>query len=100
MVDKPKSPYRVVANNKKALRNYEVVERFEAGVELLGTEVKSCRSARVSLDEGFAQVKDGQCYLHGVHIAQHGSTHRTDQHEAKRPRRLLLHKVGCQCGGT
>ncbi|CAM9253344.1 unnamed protein product [Phaeothamnion confervicola] len=77
---------------RQASRNYEILERLEAGIELFGTEVKSCRDSRISLDEGFAQAKNGQLYLHGVHIAPHGSTNAFFQHEAKRTRRLLLHK--------
>lgn len=91
--DKKRSgPYKVIANNRKAFRNYEILEKMEAGIELVGSEVKSCRDSRISLDEGFAQAKNGECYLYGVHIAQCSNTNRFDQHEPKRPRRLLLHK--------
>eukprot|EP00903_Cladosiphon_okamuranus_P013958 g12980.t1 len=89
---KGKGPYKVISNNKKARRNYEVLETFEAGIELVGSEVKSCRMSKINMDEGFAQAKNGQCFLHGVHIAECSVSNRFYQHEPRRPRRLLLHK--------
>lgn len=89
---KGKGPYKVIANNKKARRNYEILEKFEAGIELVGSEVKSCRMSKINMDEGFAQAKNGQCFLHGIHIAECGVSNRFYQHEPRRPRRLLLHK--------
>ncbi|KAG5179443.1 small protein B [Tribonema minus] len=85
-------PFKVIAKNKQAYRNYEILETFEAGIELLGTEVKSARGGRCSIDEGYAAAKRGECVLHGVHIAPYATSNAYDQHEAKRPRRLLLHK--------
>ncbi|MBM3323323.1 SsrA-binding protein SmpB [candidate division WOR-3 bacterium] len=80
-----------VATNRKALRDYAVLERLEAGVELTGTEVKSLRAGGVSLDEGYATVEHGQVYLHGVTIApySHGNIFNP---EPGRRRRLLLHR--------
>jgi len=80
-----------VATNRKALRDYEVVERLEAGIELAGTEVKSLRGGNVSLDEGFARVENDQVWLYGVHIAPYlqGNIHNRDP---RRRRKLLLHK--------
>ena len=82
---------RVVTTNRKALRDYFVLEKREAGLELLGTEVKSIRQGRLSLDEGYASIDKDQVYLHGVNILpyDHGNQF---NHEAARPRRLLLHK--------
>jgi SsrA-binding protein len=120
-------PFKVVVKNKQAYRNYEIVETFEAGIELLGihhfsiirahqiafcecvsnirnrkvyefltiiagTEVKSARGGKVSIEEGYVAAKNGQCVLHGVHISPHETTNSYYQHESKRPRRLLLSK--------
>jgi SsrA-binding protein len=80
-----------IATNRKARRNYLVIEDFEAGIELRGTEVKSLRMGRVSLDEGFGRVEHGEVFLHGVHILpyEHGNIH---NHDPRRPRKLLLHR--------
>jgi SsrA-binding protein len=80
-----------VATNRKALRDYNVLEKFEAGISLAGTEVKSLRARTVSLDEGFARVENGEVYLYDVHIApyEQGNIHNK---EPKRRRKLLLHK--------
>ena len=79
------------ATNRKALRNYHVEDRLEAGIELKGTEVKSIRDGKVTLDEGFADFEGTQLYLQNVYIEpySHGNIH---NHESDRPRRLLLHK--------
>ncbi len=80
-----------VATNRKALRDYNVLEKFEAGVSLAGTEVKSLRAGTVSLDEGFARVENGEVFLYDVHMApyEQGNIHNK---EPKRRRKLLLHK--------
>jgi SsrA-binding protein len=87
----PDQDSRAAATTRKALRNYQVLEKYEAGIELKGTEVKSVRQGRVSLDEGFGKIDRGQVYLHGVHILpyEHGNVH---NHDPRRPRRLLLHR--------
>lgn len=79
-----------VATNRKALRDYAVFERFEAGIELVGTEVKSLRAGGVSLDEGYASVTDGQVWLHDVNISPYAQGN-IFNHDPKRRRRLLLH---------
>lgn len=89
--DKDKSANRTVAQNKKALHDYFVKERFEAGIELVGTEVKSCRAAGVSLVDSYITVEKGELKLLGVHIAPYEFGNRLN-HEARRPRRLLMHK--------
>ncbi|MBN1674254.1 MAG: SsrA-binding protein SmpB [Kiritimatiellae bacterium] len=80
-----------VGTNRKALRDYHVLARLEAGIELKGTEVKSIRNARVNLTGSFARVEDGQVILYALHISpyQHGNRF---NHDPDRPRRLLLHK--------
>jgi SsrA-binding protein len=80
-----------VATNRKALRDYVVLERLEAGIELTGTEVKSLRAGGVSLDQGYAVVAGNQVYLHDVNISPYaqGNIHNPDP---ARARRLLLHR--------
>ena len=79
-----------IASNRRALHEYEVEERLEAGIALTGTEVKSLRAGRASLIDGYAVVKDGEVWLHGVHIPAY--TEGTwNNHEPRRPRKLLLH---------
>jgi len=80
-----------VAKNRKALRDYEIVERFEAGIELKGTEVKSVRAGQINIGDAFARVEGGQVFLYGCDIQPYAQASHT-QHEAKRPRRLLLHR--------
>lgn len=81
-----------VAVNKKAYRNFELIEKFEAGLELLGTEVKSLRNAQADLNGSYARVEDQQCWLVGATIAQYQQAGPW-QHEPTRKRKLLLHKA-------
>jgi SsrA-binding protein len=80
-----------VATNRKAFRDYTVIEKFEVGIELAGTEVKSLRQGNVSLDEGFARVENGEVFLYSVHIApyEQGNIFNKDP---RRRRKLLLHR--------
>ncbi|MEO0079668.1 MAG: SsrA-binding protein SmpB [candidate division WOR-3 bacterium] len=82
---------KVLATNRKALRDYTILEKVEAGIELAGTEVKSLREGGGSLDEGYAAIEGEQAYLYGVHIAPYRQGNVFNQ-EPKRRRRLLLHK--------
>jgi SsrA-binding protein len=82
----------LVAVNKKAYRNFELVEQFEAGLELLGTEVKSLRDATADLNGSYARIEDRQCWLVGATIAQYQQAG-ARQHEPTRKRKLLLHKI-------
>jgi SsrA-binding protein len=77
--------------NSKALRDYFVDERFEAGIQLRGTEVKSIRGGRAQINDAFGRVEKGELWLHGAHIEQYafGNIY---NHDAKRIRKLLLHK--------
>jgi SsrA-binding protein len=81
-----------ITTNRKAFRDYNILERFEAGVELKGTEVKSIRAGLVSLQGAFARVQGGQAYLQEASIQPYERASH-EQHEAKRPRRLLLHRA-------
>jgi len=87
----PERNIRIVAENRKARHNYEILETFEAGIELVGTEVKSLRAQAPSLAESYAEVKDGEVFLVNAHIPEfsHGNV---QNHQPRRPRRLLLHK--------
>ena len=81
----------VVARNKKAFHDYVIDDRFEAGLVLTGTEVKSLRQGRISLAEAYATIDAGEVWLRGVNIPEYlqGSYH---NHAAKRPRKLLLNR--------
>ena len=80
-----------IADNRKAFHDYFVLERFEAGIELAGTEVKSIRAGQVNLKDSFCTVKDGELFVRGMHISpyEHGNIFNKDP---VRPRRLLMHK--------
>ncbi len=80
-----------VARNRKALRDYFIEDRFEAGIVLTGTEVKSLREGRVTINEAFAREKDGEIWLEGCHIPQYDPAGR-ENHEPTRSRKLLLHQ--------
>jgi SsrA-binding protein len=82
---------KLVASNRKARHDYHIEETWEAGLVLTGTEVKSLRAGRVSLGDGFAQVHDGEIFLHNVHIPEYDQGTWTN-HEPRRTRKLLLHK--------
>ncbi len=80
-----------IATNRKAPRDYHILERYEAGMELRGTEVKSIRQGRINISDAFARVEKGQVWLYGCDIQPYDKASHT-QHEARRTRRLLLHK--------
>ena len=80
-----------IARNRKARHQYMVLEAFEAGIALQGTEVKSLRDGKVSLTESFARIKDGQLTLYNVHIDPYTAGGYTN-HDPVRPRKLLMHK--------
>lgn len=82
---------KVVAQNKKAFFNYELLESFEAGVVLVGSEVKSIREGRISLKESYAEVKDGEVILINCNISPYEAANRFN-HEPQRVRKLLLHR--------
>ncbi|GJD11044.1 SsrA-binding protein [Galdieria sulphuraria] len=87
-----KGPGSTVAVNPIAERNYEILEKFQCGLELKGTEVKSAREGNINLKEGYARVKRGELWLLNVQISPHSTTSTSFNHEPKRPRRLLAHK--------
>lgn len=86
-----KSGVKIVAKNPKAFHEYFIVERFEAGIELFGTEVKSIRSGNLSLKEAWCSIQNGELFLKQMHISpyEQGSFSNRDP---LRPKRLLMHK--------
>ena len=82
---------KIIAQNKKARHDFLVVDTFECGIVLMGTEVKSLRLGRASLVDGFATIDDGEVYLHNVHIPEYAFGSWTN-HTPRRVRKLLLHK--------
>ncbi|MEV4483740.1 SsrA-binding protein SmpB [Micromonospora coxensis] len=82
----------LIASNKKARHDYTVLKTYEAGIVLAGTEVRSLREGRVSLVDAFAQERDGEIMLYGLHIAEYGFGTWTN-HQPRRTRKLLLHRV-------
>lgn len=83
---------KLIAQNRKARHDYSIVDVFEAGVVLTGTEVKSLRLGRASLVDGFATIDDGEVFLRNVHIPEYEQGSWTN-HEPRRVRKLLLHKA-------
>ena len=82
---------KLIVQNKKARHDYFVVESHEAGIELLGTEVKSIRQGKVNLKESYASVRDGELFLHGMHISPYEKGNIFNK-DPLRDRRLLMHK--------
>jgi SsrA-binding protein len=80
-----------ISKNRKAFHDFNIVDKFEAGIELRGTEVKSIREGNVHLRDAFAVVQNGQIFLLGCDIKPYSSASH-EQHEPRRPRRLLLHR--------
>lgn len=80
-----------IATNRKALRDYHILERYEAGVELRGTEVKSIRQGKLNISDAFARVDRGQVWLYNLDIQTYDKASH-EQHEPRRTRKLLLHK--------
>ena len=89
---KKKTSGNVVAQNRKARRDYDIVETLEAGLQLTGTEVKSLRAGRASLNEAFAGEKHGEMYLFHANIPPYEGASNVFNHEPTRDRKLLLHR--------
>jgi SsrA-binding protein len=83
---------KVIAQNRKARHDYSILDTYEAGIALTGTEVKSLRAGRASLVDGYASIKDGEVWLSGIHIAEYTQGTWTN-HEPRRTRKLLLHRA-------
>ncbi|MEB3349841.1 MAG: SsrA-binding protein SmpB [Cyanobacteriota bacterium] len=83
---------RLLADNRLARHQYDILETLETGIELLGTEVKSIRAGQVNLRDGFCLIRNGAMQLHNVHISPHSHAGRFFNHEPLRVRRLLAHR--------
>ncbi len=79
-----------VAVHRRARYDYELVQTFNAGIALLGTEIKSIRDHKANIAEGYARFQDGELWLYNVHIAQYAPAR--ENHDPRRPRKLLLHR--------
>lgn len=86
-----RSAIRRLAENRKARHDYHLLERFESGLELTGTEVKAARDGKVQLKDSYVEVRDGEAWLVGAHISPYRHGNR-ENHDPERPRRLLLHR--------
>jgi SsrA-binding protein len=81
---------KILTENRKARHDYFIDDEYEAGIVLLGTEVKSLRLGRVNLKDSYAKIKNGEVFVHQMHIGQYPFAH-YDNHDPLRPRKLLLH---------
>ena len=82
---------KLIVDNRRARHDYHLLDRVEAGMVLTGTEVKSLREGRASLQQAYAEVRDGEAWLIGLHVPEYGQGNR-ENHEPDRPRKLLLHR--------
>ena len=83
---------KLIAQNKKARHDYHILDTYEAGLVLMGTEVKSLRQGRATLTDGFVQMDGGEAWLYNVHVPEYSQGTWTN-HSARRKRKLLLHRV-------
>lgn len=86
-----KDSIKILATNKKAFNEYEIIETYEAGIALQGSEVKSIRNGRISLKDSYAKIKDNEIYLINCNISLYSSSSYFN-HDPLRPRKLLMHK--------
>ncbi|HEY9794284.1 MAG TPA: SsrA-binding protein SmpB [Leptolyngbyaceae cyanobacterium] len=91
-MSKDNESYKVVADNRQVRFRYEILETYEAGIELKGTEVKSIREGKVNLRDGYALIRNGEALLLNVHISPYQSSSDYFNHDPRRTRRLLLHR--------
>jgi SsrA-binding protein len=91
MVTAKRQEVRVIATNRKAGHDFFIHEKFEAGIQLVGSEVKSLRDAAVTMADGWVEIRKGQAYLHGIQINEYAQANRW-QHDVGRVRKLLMHR--------
>ena len=84
--------YKVISDNRQARYLYEILETYEAGIQLAGTEVKSIRAGKVNLQDGYALLRNGEAWLINVHISPYTSSSQYFNHEPRRTRKLLLRR--------
>ena len=92
MATKGKNPGKLIANNKKAYHDYFILEQYEAGIVLHGTEVKSLRQGSCSIKEAFVRIEDGEMFIYGMHISPYEKGNIFNK-DPLRVRKLLLHKA-------
>ena len=90
MTKTPADHLKVIAQNRKATHDFHIHERMEAGIVLVGSEVKSLRGSKVTMADGWVEIRKGQAYLHGIQINEYAQANRW-QHDIDRPRKLLMH---------
>lgn len=83
---------KIVATNRQARREFEILDTVEAGLVLQGSEVKSLRNAKAQLAEAFGRISDGEAWLHSLHISQYEHSSHAFGHDPDRPKKLLMHK--------
>jgi len=91
MAKQPADHVQVIATNRKASHDFHIHERMEAGIVLVGSEVKSLREAKVTMADGWVEIRKGQAYLYGIQINEYAQANRW-QHEVARVRKLLMHR--------
>jgi SsrA-binding protein len=91
MATKPATGEKLIASNKKAQHDYHILQKMEAGLQLMGTEVKALRDGRANLKDAYVIFKTGEAYLFGLHISPYAHGNR-ENHEPERIRKLLLHR--------
>ena len=91
MTDKNEG-YKIVSDNRQARHLYEILETYEAGIQLTGTEVKSIREGKANLQDGYALIRNGEAWLLNVHISPYKGSGQYFNHEPRRTRKLLLHR--------
>jgi SsrA-binding protein len=84
--------YKVISDNRQARYLYHILETYEAGIQLVGTEVKSIRAGKVNLKDGYALVRNSEAWLINVHISPYSPSSQYFNHEPRRTRKLLLHR--------
>jgi len=82
---------KLIVDNRRARHDYHLLDRVEAGLVLTGTEVKALREGKATLQQAYADVRDGEAWLVGLHVPEYGAGNR-ENHEPDRPRKLLLHR--------
>jgi SsrA-binding protein len=83
----------LVTKNKKATYEYEIIQKITAGIQLVGSEVKSIRNHKVSISESYCYIKGGEMYIKGMHISEYKQSGNYDNHDPIRDRKLLLNKI-------
>jgi len=91
----PEKNYQPVASNRRAFFNFEILERYEAGIQLMGTEIKSIRAGKIDLSDAYARSTNGEMWLNNAYIAPYDPAS-SYNHDPKRNRKLLLHRAEIQ----